>query len=64
MIIQPSPKATADIIGLSMNERDQLVTFSKLRDGVITQAAAAKMLRLSVGFARSLSDLHSKVLQD
>ena len=40
------------IIGLSMKERDQLVTFSKLKKGEISQAAAAKMLGLSVRWIR------------
>ena len=40
------------ITGLSMNEQDQLVTFSRLRDGYISQAAAAKILRFSVRWVR------------
>ena len=40
------------IIGLSMKERDQLVTFSKLKKGEISQAAAAKMLGLSIRWIR------------
>jgi hypothetical protein len=40
------------ITGLSMNEQDQLVTFSKLRDGEMSQTAAAKALRLSVRWIR------------
>jgi DNA-binding Lrp family transcriptional regulator len=40
------------IIGLSMKERDQLVTFSKLKEGEITQVAAAKRLGLSVRWVR------------
>jgi len=40
------------IIGLSMNERDQLVTFSKLKDGLISQSVAAKMLNFSVRWVR------------
>ena len=35
-----------------MNEQDQLVTFSRLRDGHISQAAAAKILRFSVRWVR------------
>ena len=40
------------ITGLSMNEQDQLVTFSKLRDGHISQTAAAKMLKFSTRWVR------------
>jgi len=40
------------ILGLSMNERDQLVTFSKLKDGHISQATAANILRFSVRWVR------------
>jgi len=35
-----------------MNERDQLVTFSKLKDGLISQSAAAKILNFSVRLVR------------
>jgi hypothetical protein len=40
------------ITGLSMNERDQLITFSKLQDGEITQTAAPKMLSFSTRWVR------------
>lgn len=40
------------IIGLSMKEREQLVTFYKLKSGEISQVAAAKMLGFSVRWTR------------
>jgi hypothetical protein len=40
------------IIGLSMKEREQFVTFSKLKEGVISQKAAAKRLRCSTRWTR------------
>jgi len=40
------------ITGLSMNEQDQLVTFSKLKDGLISQSAASKILNFSVRWVR------------
>ena len=52
MIVQPSLKASANTVGLNMNERDQLVTFSKLKDGLISQSAAAKILNFSVRWVR------------
>ena len=41
------------IIGLSMKERDQLVIFNKLREGQITQSAAAQALRLGARWVRT-----------
>ena len=40
------------IIGLSMQERDQLVIFNKLRDGLMSQVAAAKALNFSARWVR------------
>ena len=40
------------IIGLSMKEREQLVTFNRLKGGEISQAAAAKILSYSIRWIR------------